>query len=78
MTQFTREEMPEVSEGESVTVTIDGKDLTGEVENVRENGHSIAYSLTIDGTSCKMYADARCVELIIDNTSHFVTDFSTE
>ena len=70
--------MPEVSEGESVTVTIDEQDLTGEVETVRDNGHSLAYSLTIDGTSCKMYADTRCVELIVDNKSHFVTDIATE
>lgn len=78
MNQFTKDEMPAIESGDTVTLTTEDADYTAAVTDVQNNGASVAYSLQIDGTDCMMYADVRCVELIYENQSHFISDITVE
>ena len=72
-THITREDVPEISIGDDVSVEVQDSEFEGTVRETSENGASNAYTIQINGTESKMYADVRSVELIHENESYFVS-----
>lgn len=66
MSVYTRDDLPEIEEGDTLQMKSDTEEYNATVESVRDMGASDAFTVTIDGTPRKMFADSKSVELLLN------------
>lgn len=71
--RYTRSDVPDLEQSDTVHIQTNTDEHNGVVSEVSNNRDSTTITVELDSDQeVMMYADIRCVELIVDNRSQFV------